>query len=573
MKRPIVLAATLAVALAGAADASAAEWQAYPLPAPPGGRFSTPAGYVGDLSFWSPDRGVMVVSGNSSVPRGVYSWDGESWHQLATVCGGGINSRVAWAGPREFWTITTPSVGQQTGGQGLCHFKDGAVVGSYSYFNLPEFAVGLPVNAAACRAADDCLFGGVGGASADGARSGAFHLRWDGTDLAPVWGPQGRGVSDLIAHRGSLLESVYVGPGAGAQGARPLLRQAEPVPALLHGVIGTSFANDPFVPAPDPAVPADGGTELRAMDTDGTTAWAVGGGANSGPAAVNGRLPRGPIAVRRTDGGWTELPVHGDVPAGSAFGAVAAVPGTDRAWAAITPYEVSDPLGNDTGAQAAPEIASIAGDGTVAVQRLHPEEGDAARGAITAVACPTADDCWAATAKGYLYRRTTGARYARDTDAAFQGTISVRPNEAASQVIPDDPPADDSRLFAPPVELPVAQDDAGDASCPAPPALVSRVKATPARLTRAQRRQANPRVALTVSFRLARRARVGLRARRGGRTVAVAKPRALKPGKRALRITVTRRTWPKSLKFTLKELTPPVCDASNSDVVGTGDAR
>ncbi|MGX6449646.1 hypothetical protein ACVU7I_16525, partial [Patulibacter sp. S7RM1-6] len=272
-------------------------------------------------------------------------------------------------------------------------------------------------------------------------------------------------------------------------------------------------------------------------------------------------------------GAWAELPVRGDVPAGYAFGAVAAVPGTDRAWAAATPYEVSDPLGNDTGAQAAPEIASIAGDGTLAVERLHPEEGDAARGAITAIACPTADDCWAATAKGYLYRRTDGATYARDTDPAFQGTISVRPNEAASQVIPDDPPADDSRLFAPPVELPVATEEVGDVTCPTPRPLVTKVKATPARLSRAKRRQVNPRVTITVSFRLARPARVGLRARRGGRTVATAKPRAMKPGKRSLKIAVRRKTWPKSLKFSLKELSAPTCDATASDAVSTGSSR
>lgn len=565
------LAASAALAVAaGGGVADAAEWKPFALPAPAGGKLSVPAGFVGDLSFWAPNRGLMTVAGNNSVTGGVYSWDGESWHQLATVCGGGQNARIAWAGPTEFWTITVPSAGSAPSGTGLCHFKDGAVVGSYSFYNVPAFGPSVPVSAATCRSANDCWFGGVGSLGADGTQPGAFHLHWDGADLRPVVNGQGRGVSDLITHRGAVLESTFVGVGAGVGAQPPFLRNAEDVPALLHRIDGTSFANDPFVPTPVDGVPADG-TELRSMDTDGATAWAVGGGAGSGPAAAGGVVQRTPVAVRKDgDAAWQQLGLSGALPTDRWFGAVAAVPGTREAWATLTDSEVGG--GFASGESSAPAVAHVSEDGAVRVDQLDGRAGDAARGAATAVACPTADDCWAATARGYLYRRTSGATYARDTDRAFQGTISIRPNEAAAQAIADDPPVDDSRLLAPPVELPTDADANAAVECPAPPALVTRVKASTGRLTKRQSRQANAKVPLVVRFRLARRARVGVTFKRGGRTVARVKPRALKAGTRTLTVSVRRKSFPKNIRFSLKELTTPECSAGSSDVVGTGPA-
>jgi hypothetical protein len=565
------LAAGAAIAVAGSgAVAGAAEWESYPLPAPPGGKLSVPAGFVGDLSFWAPNRGLMTVAGNNSVTGGLYSWDGESWHQLSTVCGGGQNSRIAWAGPTEFWTITVPSIGTAASGTGLCHFKDGAVVGSYSFYNVPAFGPSVPVNAATCRSANDCWFGGVGSLGADGTQPGAFHLYWNGTELRPVVNGQGRGVSDLITHRGSVLESTFVGIGAAVAAQPPFLRAAEDVPALLHRIDGLSFANDPFVPAPVDGVPADG-TDLRSMDTNGTTAWAVGGGAGSGPGAANGVVQRPPVAVRKDgDAGWQEVPLSGELPTDRWFGAVAAVPGTREAWATVTDSEVGG--GFTSGEQGAPSVAHVAEDGAVRIEQLDPRLGDAARGAATAVACPAANDCWVATARGYLYRRTDGVRYARDTHPAFQGTIAIRPNEAAAQTIADDPPADDSRLLAPPVELPTDADAEGAVECPTPPALVTRVKASTAKLTKRQRRQTNAKITLVVRFRLARRAQVGVTFKRGKRTVARVKPRALKAGTRKLTVTVRRKRFPKNIKFSLKELTTPECSAGSSDVVGSGPA-
>lgn len=564
MTRLLLLVSTVLAVLAGGASASAAAWKPYPLPPPPGGAFSVPVGSIGDIAFWAPNRGLMTVAGNASVKPGLLSWDGRSWHQLSTVCGGGANSRIAWAGPREFWVITAPSIGTATSGGGLCRFKDGAVVASYSFYNLPEFEEGLTVNAAACRTADDCWFGGVGGRNSSGSRVGAFHLQWDGTTLRSVFGGQGRGISDLVLHRGGLIESTHVGPRAGAQGARATLQTAEPTPLLLHRVEGGAFPADPFVPLPRDGVPVDG-TEIRGLDSDGTNAWAVGGGAGSGPSTFEGYVQRTPFAALKAgDGPWGELEVSGPLPQGFWFGAVAADPGTSGAWATVTQIEGSGDGTSIGGDSSKPTVARVATDGTTTVEELDPtgRTGDGARGSATAIACGAPGDCWAATARGYLYR-TSDAVYEQDTDPAFQGTIAVRPNEAAAQVVPDAPPADDSRQFAPPVVLPDPTATPAPAVCPAPTPLVSRVRASRAPLTRAQRAQRDPRLTLRITFRLARRARVGLTARRGTKVVARVKARTLRPGSRRLTFPARRRTYPKSLKFALRELETPTCGAED----------
>ena len=103
-------------------------------PAPPAGApFQVALGSPGSLTFWSANRGLLAVEGNSVVPRGILAWNGQQWHQLSTVCGGpGDTMRIIWAGPTEFWTISEPSRPRQGSGTALCRFKDGLVAASYS---------------------------------------------------------------------------------------------------------------------------------------------------------------------------------------------------------------------------------------------------------------------------------------------------------------------------------------------------------------------------------------------------------------------------------------------------------
>ena len=197
------------------------------------------------------------------------------------------------------------------------------------------------MNAAACRAVDDCWFGGIGSRDPTGTRVGAFHLHWDGAALRTVYnGASARGVSDIEAVGAGYVESVVVGPRRGVAEA-PDPSPLELKPRLLHRIAGGAFANDPFVPA----VEADGGSELLALDADAAGyTWAVGGGAASGTAVaergVDGVIARPPLAaVAAGAGPFRELALRGAT-FGSAdrFEDVAAVPATASAWAALVPY-------------------------------------------------------------------------------------------------------------------------------------------------------------------------------------------------------------------------------------------
>ncbi|MDQ6750306.1 MAG: hypothetical protein M3Z33_06100, partial [Actinomycetota bacterium] len=282
------------------AAADAPLWRLEQPPPPPGAPFKVPLGIPGDLKLIAPNRGLLSVEGNATVARGLYAYNGQIWHPLATVCGGsGDTSRIAVAGPREFWTVSEPSRPRTGSGLALCHFKDGEVVASYS---TPDQSPDpfRRMNAAACNGPNDCWFGGVGDQDPTGERVGAFHLHWDGAALTSVYAPQGRGVSDLQFSAGKFWESVFVGKRAEDRvGEVDLTEPESPEPRLLHGIAGGAFTNDPFAPAKPAGVPGDG-TELLGLDAGGAgQLWAVGGGAASGPSAPpGGAVARPPVALR-----------------------------------------------------------------------------------------------------------------------------------------------------------------------------------------------------------------------------------------------------------------------------------
>jgi hypothetical protein len=65
------------------------------------------------------------------------------------------------------------------------------------------------------------------------------------------------------------------------------------------------------------------------------------------------------------------------------------------------------------------------------------------------------------------------------------------------------------------------------------------------------------RTRLVVSFRLSRRARVGLVASRRGRVVGRARTRTLRPGAGRLSIRLSRKRWPTRLRFVTRDLELP----------------
>jgi hypothetical protein len=537
IRRAVVALALWAGLAGGVARADAPRWRLEQPAPPPGAPFQVALGNPGSLTFWAPNRGLLAVEGNSVVPRGILAWDGVGWHTLATVCGGpGDTMRIAWAGPTEFWTISEPSRPRQGSGTALCHFKDGAVAGSYSTADNAADPY-RQMNAAACNGPNDCWFGGLGSRDPTGTRVGAFHLHWDGSALRTVYNARsGRAVTDLVAVAGGFVETVAVGARRGSADA-PDPRPLESQPLLLHRIAAGSFASDPFVPAAE----ADGGSELLAADSyDGRT-WAVGGGAASGPEVpergVDGVVPRPPLVAVSTGGeAFSELPLTG-AGFGSAdrFEDVAGVP--DGAWAALVPFADR----GRTNAKAL--VAKIDLTGATTVTSL-PLSGSG-RGSAARIAFPSATEGWMVTNAGWLFHYTDGTPLPRDTDAAFAGPITARPNEAAEQFVPDSAPVDDSQLFAPPpVEV---QQTATEA--PEPEQLEALIK-------NLKKPKVNKKtLVLSMSFTVTRKAKIQLIARRNGRVVAKSKYKTYKRGKHTIRLKLSRKKWPTRLSFKTKELT------------------
>ncbi len=529
-KGTLVSVAALLALVTGAGVARAETiWRLEQPPPPAGVPFKVPLGAPGDLSFWAPNRGLMTVEGNDTIRRGVYVWNGQSWRLLASVCGGPAETaRIAWAGPDEFWVVSEPSLPRTGSGLALCRFKGGQVVGSWS--TRPDAADPFrQMLSATCNGPDDCWFGGVGSQDTLGTRIGSFHLHWNGADLISVYGPQGRAVSDMEFHQGGLFESTYVGRTPENRTDPVDLAEPESVPRLIHRLGTHGFANDPFLPAPQGA--PDDGTELLALDGDGTDLWAVGGGAASGPSAPPEKsVARPPLAARLVGGAFQEVPLSGPLFGPTdRFGDVAAMPGGGDAMATVVPFADRHSV------NAKATVARIGSDGATATTRL-PASG-AGRGAAARIACPAPDDCWMVTWAGWLFHYSDGVPLPVDTDPAFQGSIDFRPNEAAEQFVPDALPVDDSELFAP---APVEDAKAKEPRTRKLPPLLKEVRSRLQGLT------------LTVSFTVTRRARVALIAKRDGRTVARTPKRILSRGRHSLSLQLSRERYPTKLAFEAK---------------------
>lgn len=528
-----VVAAGLLLVAGGSAWAAEPIWRLEQPPPPPGAPFKVPLGAPGDLEFWDVNRGLLSIEGNATIPRGLYSWNGQSWHQLAAVCGGpGDTARIAWAGPTEFWVVSEPSLPRKGSGMALCRFKDGRVVGSWST-RIDSADPFHQMLSATCDGPASCWFGGIGAEDALGERVGAFHLHWDGTSLTTVYGPQGRAVTDMQFHGGELFESTLVGRSTENRASPVDLAEPEgPFPHLLHRIDGSAFESDPFAPTVEPA----GGSELLALDSDGSELWAVGGGAASGPAAPEGgAVPRPPLAVRLVDDTFEEVPLNPSMfGLTDRLGDVAVIPGTDEALATVVPFADRRSINSKA------TVARIKGDGTVALTRL-PAAG-AGRGSAARVECPSPTECWMVTWAGWIFHYGDGTALPADPEPAFQGTIEFRPNESAEQFIPDRLPVDDSQLFAPPELEP-------DPTAPPGGGKVRRLSPLLRNIDSRLRG-----LALIVRFTVTRKARVALLAKRGGRTVARTPQRVFGPGRHELTLLLDRDRYPTRLAFQTKEI-------------------
>jgi hypothetical protein len=531
------------ISMLSAGDVLAAEgWHPeQPISAPLG--IPEPLGEVGDIAFWSPNRGALITAGVGAFPAGVYVYDGVGWHLYSTVCGG-HRGQIAWAGPDNFWTVADQPPGQE-GVQGeqqvkapwnrsLCHFENGRVVASYA--EPLGVAGSYPhLEAAACNGPSDCWFAGErlpGEGRTAIVNSGAFHLHWNGSTLIQtpsLTAPESiedpsRSVADLAFEGGRFYESVSIGEADGKVPGEP-----DPArPSFIHLIEPGS--RDPF-PQLFPATPlsygaGEVGTDLGPFRfaAAGEGLYAVAGAANESMAAVT------LISIRGGSVEQVPLQANGALPAGTPVAAAAAEPGSGRIW-------VSFRLGGD-GSQPGPtRIVSVGTDGSVEAPLSLLNEGGAQVGSAGPIACSALEQCWMATRKGWLFH--LGGPLPRDEDPAMQGVISFRP-------------ADDSTPVLPPADLP--EDDSGtEPPAPPPPAeilaeaLPHHSKSKP--LVSKVKEKVLGRTVLQISFTLYARAHVHLTAKWHGKVVAQTARLTLAKGPHALRLKLDPERWPTHIGF------------------------
>jgi hypothetical protein len=538
------LAATVSASPARAATGWQLE-QPSPPPAPPGvTTVNRPLGLgkIGDIEFWSPNRGLLITGGNPpAVPAGVWSYNGAAWHLLSTVCGSG-NGRIAWAGPDEFWTISDPAPNSEGAGQiatTLCHFQNGAVVASYATptgSNDPY----QTMTAAACNGPTDCWFAGKDAAPP---LTGAFHLHWDGTTLSDVLGPQAHQVDGLAALNGQFFESALV--SAGDQPQPP-----ENPPVLLHRIVegvtpDQEFADEPFTPNSNASVPS-----FLTLGTDGSELWAAGGATSTSSA-------RPPFAARYVNGVFEQLTVDTTVfSAPNAFLGIAPEPGGSDAWVTVGQNQ------NDGLPLPAAEVARIAADGsTLEVDTLPAPGGATANKGSAAgpIVCPATGDCWMATKEGWLFHYSNGTSYSVDTDPNFFGVIDQRPPDAGTATFyPDSSPLDNS--LANQVTVTVTPP-----TTPIPPRQTTRALVT-------QEHERLRGTTLMLSFKLTVRARVSLIGLRHGHRVASTGTHVLAPGRHTLSLPLDRNRWPTKLKLNVLPVKSKTGKAADTERGGSGAA-
>lgn len=617
---PIVLGGCLAIALscASAARAQAASWQFAPVapPAPPTGTAPgpnpVPLGQIGQLSFWAPNRGLLITGGTEGqgtasakggvVPAGVWAYDGQSWHELSDVCGGAYG-RIAWAGPDEFWTISDQRPGQAVAGRqpdlsslSLCHFKDGQVVASYA-MPLEEPDSYQPMDAAACESPDNCWFGGQ-----DDATGHAFELRWDGTNLTEQDEPEGHAVNDMLDYQGQIEESVRFGPSDGYLSSESLTH-----PAVLHTIEG-GRVSDTFTYGEGRVLPyygqnvAPDSLEGFALSTDG-------GAMDSGPAQlwaaadpVPGASPAASLTIlRHTEAGWSQItpalpgakpPTCASGPAlsealseqtdpfgavtddslgssmptqGTGDGAIAAMPGSGEAWISL-PDSVLSTVANPLGEE--PQVALIDSNGCIQALANPDDTGssdptnDATYATVFTPAFAQANgqsgapgaagpiDC---PADGDCWMADSGGWLYHYTDGT-QYPVDTDPNFAGVITVR---PADAATVTVYGDVPPPDNSGTGQTYvAPTGPAktVKTRVRGVTVRLTDVKAHVVH-RTELRLTFHLNTRARIQIIAERHGHPVARSARRVLGAGRRTLTLKLNRKRWPNHLKVDASPVT------------------
>jgi hypothetical protein len=565
---PVALALLLALVPAAArASDGGAIWEFAPAEAPPPPAGAQPSpfpaalGDVGDISFWAPNRGLLITAGNTFVPAGLYAYDGVSWHQLSTECGA-TDGRIAWAGPDEFWTISDQRPGQITANGtnsvlfediSLCHFLDGQIVGSYA-LPVDQPNSYRPMDAAACDGPNDCWFGGQLGETQD---SGAFHLYWNGSTLSVVYSPQDHAIASMTVDQGEIYESVQLAPGDSYG------KESVTSPPLLHTIVtsdpsevfhskfpteagcvgfcstlpnyGTNASNQTVAPDTLAGLSLSSDWSPSGEGPVSPQLWALAGPDTTRPLAGQGEAH--PVALRYSNEEWTQIvPNLTTFQAGEDPTGVAADPGEQAAWVTIS---------SGDGIAHADLLSATGAGGKWSVSErvaLGPEQGVGPRGEAGAIACPSAHECWLATNKGWLFHLTNGVPLANDDDPFFDGqdgVITYRPPDGGvPEVLPDEEVEGGSSAAQQPLP-PVVTPTTGTT-----PGLTGTVKKA---LVSNVRTHLSKGDVLELTFTLSGKAHVQLLASRHGSVVARSRRETLRKGVHTLKVMLDPKRWPTKL--------------------------
>ncbi len=561
-------------------------------------------GKIGDVEFWAPNRGLLITAGDPpTVPAGVWTYNGVEWRELATECGA-TDGRIAWAGPDEFWTVSDGRPGQTSESKEninlppledntLCHFADGQIVASYAH---PAFQADsyLQMHAAGCFEPADCWFAGE---PLEEPQLGAFQLHLNGSALeAEPYPEEGHAIESMSLLEGILYEGARIAPGD--RDSTP-----NPEPPVIHRINPAGF--EPVF-EPETEVPLYTGEErpealqaLQLSSADGTL-WGA-----TGPKRTEGGTPGQVTVVRRVESFWSQLvgpehplePLFSDLSEEEALlgrktkpeevvareatvSGIAAEPGGAGAWIALAPPENKGALTERA------VLAHISGAGQVSEARALPssseqEQGTGSKGAASKLVCPAANDCWLATAQGFLYHlapageRTLPASEMPGFESGGQvNLITYRPpDQGLPQVLADAPPPDTSgQVEEPP--------DYGGTFAEAKGIPIESTVQAPL-LTHLHSRIVRG-TTLELSFHLAVKARVRLLATRHKQVVASTPMRTLAAGNRKLLLALNRKRWPTKLSLQTHPLAPlpttttkeavggPEHGGSGSNTVSTG---
>ncbi len=555
----------------GLADLGGAEWrveQPEPPTPPPGVEGSNipiGLGRIGDIEFFSPNRGALITAGNgSTIPPGVWLYNGERWRELSTACGA-TDGRIAWAGPDEFWTISDGRPGQAlVNGERpplqdntLCHFAPPPgnptgqleIVASYASPAFQTISY-RAMHAAACLSPSDCWFAGD---ALENPEIGAFQLHWNGSSLEPEpYLPEGHAVMDMREFEGHLYSSVLL-----LENDRVVTVLRHPPPLHLLDEEGATSTWEGIAELPL----YEEGEFFAALDflhlsSAGDALWAA-----AGPALENpkGSLEAGVTVVRKPEGApaWTQLLGPETTPSGldrfpgDVVDAIAAEPGDEGAWIALDTEVDAGSEEPDPGAHA--QIARISADGTISDELTLPsgEEPFGPKGAADKLACPGPHDCWLTTTDGWLaHLADAGERQVQqDGDPVFSSVepIVFRPLDlGVPQLPPDAPPIDDSGLSETPPESTEA----------AKPVPVNPFAAVTVPLLSGLHSRLLHRTTLELKFHLSVKARVRLVAKRRRSVVASTPNRIFDAGNRSLRLRLDAHRWPTKLSFQTHALQP-----------------